>query len=127
MRRYSEAVKVDVTKRMSPQHCSALPGFLSSCSSICSPSIYGGRPGCCREKSGWPPRMILRSGVPPTSFLWCWRLLASIPRTQRLLPGAGFVPRAGKTLAVGIPGFNEKPVLLERAERARPPPRLGPA
>lgn len=49
-------------------------------------------------------------------------------RAQRLLPGAGLVPRAGGALAAGIPGCQrEASAHLERAEGARTTPCPGAA
>jgi len=71
--RYSEAVKADVRKRMSPPHRQSVPGFLRNWYSRGDPLQMEedlALQGEVVPASAKDPR----AGVPPTSSRWCWRL-----------------------------------------------------
>jgi hypothetical protein len=104
MRRYSEAVKADVRRRMSPPHRQSV-AQISAELGIHVVTLYSLRKAWLLEgQVVHALRRIQRVGGRPTNSRWSWKPPALTRRNLVPTAARGFVPRAGGPLATGRPG-----------------------
>ncbi len=120
MCRYSEAVKADVRRRMSPPHRQSV-AQISAELGIHVVTLYNWRKAWRLQGEVVPASEKDPEGWSATDKFTVVLETAGLERhrTQRLMPRAGSVPGAGGAVAASIPGCQrETSAHLERAEGA---------